>query len=142
MRSLLGNAKKIVHDPGPKGESGEGDAALVMMFFVIAAAILITINGVLRFVTFGILGVQPVVFWCDNEICITVAKDASSMKHVAYVARRVRFLQEMQSSDHRIISMRKVSGLANPADMLTKHLKKESFKLYAAKLYGCSPTDL
>ena len=107
-----------------------------------AAAILITINGVLRFVTFGILGVQPVVFWCDNEICITVAKDASSMKHVAYVARRVRFLQEMQSSDHRIISMRKVSGLANPADMLTKHLKKESFKLYAAKLYGCSPADL
>ena len=78
----------------------------------------------------------------DNEICITVAKDASSMKHVAYVARRVRFLQEMQSSDHRIISMRKVSGLANPADMLTKHLKKESFKLYAAKLYGCSPADL
>ena len=64
------------------------------------------------------------------------------MKHVAYVARRVRFLQEMQSPDHRIISMRKVSGLANPADMLTKHLKKESFKLYAAKLYGCSPADL
>ena len=45
MRSLLGNAKKIEHDPGPKGESGEGDAALVMMFFVIAAAILITIYG-------------------------------------------------------------------------------------------------
>ena len=96
----------------------------------------------LRFVSFGILGVHPVSVWCDNEICITVAKDASSMKHVAYVARRVRFLQELQSADRRVLNMRKVSGLANPSDMLTKHLKKESFRLYAAKLYGCSPTDL
>ena len=52
------------------------------------------------------------------------------------------FLQELQSTDRRVLNMRKVSGLANPADMLTKHLKKESFRLYAAKLYGCSPTDL
>ena len=31
-----------------------------------AAAILITINGVLRFITFGILGVPPVVF-CQSS---------------------------------------------------------------------------
>ena len=43
MRHLLGSDKKVVHDPGPKGESGEGDACLVMMFLVIAAAMLITI---------------------------------------------------------------------------------------------------
>ena len=30
MRHLLGSEKALVHDPGPKGESGEGDAALVM----------------------------------------------------------------------------------------------------------------
>jgi len=41
MRHLLGSDKKIEHDPGPKGESGEGDACLVMMFLVIAAAGLI-----------------------------------------------------------------------------------------------------
>ena len=45
MRHLLGSNKKIVHDPGPKGESGEGDACLVMMFLVIAAAGLIMIYG-------------------------------------------------------------------------------------------------
>lgn len=71
-----------------------------------------------------------------------MAKDFSSMKHVAYVAHRVRFLQELQSPDRRVVAMRKISGLANPADMLTKHLKNKAFKLYAAKLYGCSPTDL
>jgi len=43
LRGLLGSAKKIVHDPGPKGNSGEGDAALVMIFIVIAATILILI---------------------------------------------------------------------------------------------------
>ena len=45
MRHLLGSDKKVVHDPGPKGESGEGDAALVMIFLVIAAAAIITIYG-------------------------------------------------------------------------------------------------
>ena len=45
MRHLLGSDKKVVHDPGPKGESGEGDACLVMMFLVIAAAGLIMIYG-------------------------------------------------------------------------------------------------
>jgi len=45
MRHLLGSDKKVVHDPGPKGESGEGDAALVMIFLVIAAATVITIYG-------------------------------------------------------------------------------------------------
>merc|ERR1712230_194301 len=39
MRHLLGSDKKLVHDPGPKGESGEGDACLVMVFLVITAAI-------------------------------------------------------------------------------------------------------
>ena len=45
MRHLLGSEKALVHDPGPKGESGEGDAALVMIFLVIAAATIITIYG-------------------------------------------------------------------------------------------------
>ena len=45
MRHLLGSDKKLVHDPGPKGESGEGDACLVMVFLVITAAIGILIYG-------------------------------------------------------------------------------------------------
>ena len=45
VRQLLGNAKKIVHDPGPKGDSGEGDAALVMVFLTIFTAIAIIVYG-------------------------------------------------------------------------------------------------
>ena len=36
-RHLLGG-KEITHDPGPEGDSGEGDAALVMVFLVISLA--------------------------------------------------------------------------------------------------------
>ena len=45
LRNLLGNAKKIVHDPGPEGESGEGDACLVMIFLVIGSALFIFLYG-------------------------------------------------------------------------------------------------
>lgn len=105
-----------------------------------AAAQLINITSVLRFITFGILGIHPVPMHCDNEICITVARDASSMKKVSYVARRVRLLQELVQRS--VVRMEKVSGLANPADMLTKHLVKDTFRKYAARLYGCLPSDL
>ena len=44
-RHLLGGAKEINHDPGPKGDSGEGDAALVMIFLVITLAGAILIYG-------------------------------------------------------------------------------------------------
>ena len=105
-----------------------------------AAAQLINITGILRFITFGILGVHPVPMHCDNEICITVARDASSMKKVSYVARRVRLLQELV--ERKVIKMVKVSGLANPADMLTKHLTKDIFRKYAANLYGAAIADV
>ena len=105
-----------------------------------AAAQLINITGILRFVTFGILGVHPVPMHCDNEICITVARDASSMKKVSYVARRVRLLQELV--ERKVIKMVKVSGLANPSDMLTKHLAKDIFRKYAANLYGAAIADV
>ena len=55
------------------------------------------------------------------------------MKKVSYVARRVRLLQELV--ERKVINMVKVSGLANPADMLTKHLAKDIFRKYAANLY-------
>ena len=77
---------------------------------------------------------------CDNEICITVARDASSMKKVSYVARRVRLLQELV--ERKVISMVKVSGLANPSDMLTKHLQKDIFRKYAANLYNAAIADV
>ena len=60
-------------------------------------------------------------------------------KKVAYVARRVRLLQELEG---RVSQLRKVAGTSNPADLLTKHLRKAEFKPYAARLYGCEPTDL
>ena len=45
LRQLLGNAKKIEHDPGAEGPSGEGDAALVMVFLCITATIAILVYG-------------------------------------------------------------------------------------------------
>ena len=49
----------------------------------VAAALLLHLTGVLRFVSFGILGHQCVPVWCDNEVTVMVSKDASSIKRLA-----------------------------------------------------------
>ena len=112
------------------------DAAAAEVFAAsTAAASLITVVGTLRFVSFGILGTTPVPLWCDNEACIMVSKDATSLKRLSYITRRVRLLQELAS--HGVVVLHKVAGTANPADALTKVLAvKHAFKEYMAKLYN------
>ena len=88
----------------------------------------------LRFVSFGILGVHPVPVWCDNEACVQVARNASAVKRLAYVARRVKFIQELES--RRVVTLMNIEGNANPADMLTKYLAKPTWFPYASRLYN------
>ena len=112
------------------------DAAAAEVFAAsTAGAALITIAGTLRFITFGILGNSPVPLWCDNEACIMVSNDATSLKRLSYITRRVRLLQELVANG--VVALHKVSGTANPADVLTKVLAvKYAFKEYMAKLYN------
>ena len=100
-----------------------------------AAAHLINVTGVLRFISFGVLGADPVPVWCDNEVAVMVANDASSQKRMAYIARRIRFLQELVKL--RLADVRSVPGKVNPADALTKHLHKQTYREYMARLYNC-----
>ena len=67
---------------------------------------------------------------------VMVAKDASSEKRLAYIARRIRFLQELVRL--RIVDVLQVPGKANPADALTKHLTAATFKEYMARMYNTS----
>ena len=99
-----------------------------------AAAQLINITGVLRFITFGVLGNEPVPLWCDNEVCVMVTKDQSSIKRLSYVARRVRFLQELHARG--IVHIMKIDGKVNPADAFTKYLQPADFKRYMDHLYN------
>ena len=86
-----------------------------------AAAHLLSVQGALRFASFSVLGHDTVPVWCDNEVTVMVSKDASSVKRLAYIVRRVRLLQEL---DRRgVVRLHNVPGTANPADALTKHLK-------------------
>ena len=102
-----------------------------------AAAIIINVNAVLAFVSFGILGNDPVRMWCDNEAAVMVSKDATSIKRLAYIARRVRFLQELV--ERAIVTMLNVSGKVNPADALTKHVEpKTAYREYMARIYNVS----
>ena len=88
----------------------------------------------LYFVTFGVLGNHAIPVWCDNEACVMVSKDASSLKRLAYVTRRVRMMQELV---HRgFVRILNVPGKANPADPLTKHVDKLTFRTYMARLYN------
>ena len=65
-----------------------------------------------------------------------VSKDASSIKRLAYVMRRVRLLQELERSG--VVKLYNVPGTANPSDALTKHLKqRSSFVTYMCYMYNC-----
>ena len=94
----------------------------------------------LRFVSFGVLGGHPVPVWCDNEVCVMVARDASSIKRLAYVTRRVRLLQELHARGVVAMPPQGVPGTANPADAFTKHLEKTIFRSYMAVLYNTDPS--
>jgi hypothetical protein len=102
----------------------------------VAASHLLHITGVLRFMSFGVLGHDPVTIWCDNEVTVMVSKDASPIKRLAYVARRVRLLQELDA--HGLIKLRRVPGTANPADAMTKHLRRLEYQDYMRVLYNCA----
>lgn len=94
---------------------------------------LVTVLGVAHFLSFGVLGNEPARVWCDNSAAVLAGSDATSIKRLAYIARRVRFLQELVVRG--VIKMVKVPGDANPADALTKHLSKAVFREYCARLY-------
>jgi hypothetical protein len=105
-----------------------------------AAAILLLVAAVVRFLSFGELGNDPVVIWCDNSAAVLVSKDATSIKRLAYIARRCRFLQELDA--RRVIKLHHVPGAANPADALTKHVSpKQTFRAYMARIYNVAASQ-
>ena len=64
-----------------------------------------------------------------------VAKDATSVKRLAYIARRIRFLQELVA--RKVIRILDVPGDANPADAMTKHISPKSLYIdYMARAYN------
>ena len=73
-----------------------------------------------------------------NEACVLVAKDASAIKRLSYVTRRVWLLQELQA--HGVVDIRNVPGKDNPADALTKSLDRAPFRRYMARLYNADPS--
>ena len=102
-----------------------------------AAARLVSIRGVHQFVTFGQLATRPTPVWCDNEACCLISQDATSLKRLAYVARRCKFMQELHEMG--VIRIMHVPGTRNPADIMTKYVEpKRLFIEYAARIYNCS----
>ena len=63
-----------------------------------------------------------------------LTRDASSLKRLAYIARRVRFIQELEA--RRVISIQNIEGIKNPADVLTKYLGKPDYIRYTSRLYN------
>ena len=114
------------------------DTAAAEMFAAsVAGAVLVSVTSVLTFVSFGVLGHQTVRIWCDNEAAVMAANDASSIKRLAYIARRVRFLQELVT--RKIVVLLNIDGKQNPADALTKHIEpKATFRDYMARLYNAT----
>ena len=106
----------------------------------VASAQLLHLTGVLRFVSFGVLGHDVVPVWCDNSVTVLVSTDSTPLKRLAYIARRVRLLQEL--ARHGIVKLHDVPGTQNPADIFTKHLTREEFERYMTIVYNCSAEQL
>jgi hypothetical protein len=109
------------------------------------AQAILCISDVLMFISFGVLGVDATPLWIDNEACILIAKDATSIKRLAYMARRAAWMRELTDTNHdvrQVVRPLKVDGTANPADALTKYLSKPIFRAYAARMYNCSEEGL
>ena len=104
----------------------------------VAGAVLLHVCGVVRFVSFGVLGNDAVRMWCDNTAAVLAGNDSTSIKRLAYIARRVRFLQELVLRG--VIKMLNVDGSANPADGFTKHLAKAVFRMYMSRVYNVVAT--
>jgi hypothetical protein len=114
------------------------DTAAAEMFAASAAgAVAIHIVGVTRFLSFGVLGDTAMHMWCDNEAAVCAGNDAGSIKRLAYIARRVRFLQELVTCG--VLRLLNVPGNANPADAFTKHISpKTHFRDLMARVYNAS----
>ena len=112
------------------------DTAAAELFAASSAAALIChLTGVVCFLSFGVLGTQAVRLWCDNAAAVMVTKDATSIKRLAYIARRIRFMQELQVRG--VIFILDIDGKANPADALTKHCAPKALcHTYMAHLYN------
>lgn len=69
---------------------------------------------------------------CDNAAVVAIAASGSAFKRSLYMARRARFLQEMQR--RRRSRVAKVASEDNVADVLTKVFSTKSFKRARHKL--------
>ena len=65
-----------------------------------------------------------------------VSKDATPLKRLAYIARRVRLLQELVKLG--IVRLLNVPGKLNPADVLTKYLPRDDYERYMSYIYNCT----
>ena len=79
---------------------------------------------------------QKVYGFCRIPASIPLlTKDATSIKRLAYIARRIRFMQELQVRG--VIFILDIDGKANPADALTKHCAPKALcHTYMAHLYN------
>ena len=132
---VLEGASKRQHSTAVDVAAAEAYAASV------AAAVLVCIVGTTAFASFGVLGNERVRMWCDNTAAVAAGNDAASIKRLAYIARRVRFLQELVTRG--IMRLYHVAGNVNPADAMTKHIApKALFQEYMARAYNCSAADI
>ena len=131
MGGALDGASRRQHSTAVDTPAAELFAASV------AASKLVSVRGALRFASFGTLGHEPTPLWCDNEACLLVSQDATSIKRLAYIARRCKFMQELHEEEEILLGH--VPGTRNPADMMTKYMEpKALFVEYAAWMYNCT----
>jgi hypothetical protein len=82
---------------------------------------LVYYRGLAQFM--GVPQTRPNPIFTDNDAAIFVASDEISAKHLPYIIKHLRILQESEEAGE--VKMYKVAGHLNPTDALTKVIEKE-----------------
>ena len=110
---LGGNAHLVSHRIG--AVTKDVTAAEVWEAAALAADVSIYVSTLIEW---GIPIAYTVPIWSDSESAKWIAQDARAVKRIAYIARRCRFLQELEARG--IIKILKILGTKNPVNCLTK----------------------
>ena len=89
------------------------------------------------------LGIQAALADFGRKVLVEIKSDATAaigicrrqgLGRIRHLATADLWVQQIVR--HKKCTLSKHPGTDNPADMLTKHLPKEAFRKYAAKLYN------
>lgn len=69
----------------------------------------------------------PTIIYTDSKACVELSVDAVAFKKTKHIMRAAEFLRDLVL--RRVFILKHISGVSNPADVMTKPLPRGTFVL-------------